>query len=149
MRHNPTVLTAAFLASLALSTAHAASGDTTSSSSSTAGTATILIDQVTPSGLPGIWTLLGPDGKKTSSGEKTKVVADLPPGNYTLFVDPPAGAISTNRLYENGAEIAAVERNQLAFTITSAQSLHMVAIFLANVVTLFSGVLFFYRLFRK
>ncbi len=85
-----------------------------------------MVEQVSPTEVYGMWTLLQPNNVKEVSLEKAKQLTDLPAGTYTMIVDAPDGANATIRLYNGNAEIKAVERPQMTFTITDGDSLKLV-----------------------
>jgi len=87
-------------------------------SQETAGGATITIEQQKVEGLPalGEWTLLKPDGKRTTSNNQTHTFEGLPAGNYLLNVIPPSGMGVQITQTING-ETAIIDKPQVSFLL--------------------------------
>lgn len=108
----------------------AATGDTLSSSSSSASTesessavsitpgfGTVTVEQNSPKGTVGTWTLLGTDGHETQGGGLSTKVEHLPAGRFTLFVTAPNGASTAVRVYEGSTQIVYQPYPQASFIL--------------------------------
>lgn len=88
-------------------------------------TGTVTIEQESDGPTLGQWILVLPTHARTPGGGSAKTLSALPPGNYTLFVTPPNGAIASVRTYSGAALLAHVERPQASFTLGTGGTLRI------------------------
>ncbi len=104
----------------------AASGDTvessaasadSSSASSVAGFGTITVEQTALNGAMGSWRLLQGQTEVGSGADLTKTLSNIPSGLYTIFMNAPAGAATSLRLYKGTEQIQQSDFAQMSFTL--------------------------------
>jgi hypothetical protein len=106
----------------------------TSSSEAPAGFGTIIIDQRNGSeiGSIGTWTLIGPNNSSGSANLATQTIANTPAGNYTLFIVPPNGVMTTIRSYHGSDQVSLVQRPQISFKLTDGETLKLIVNYTLN-----------------
>ncbi len=99
-----------------------------SSSQGPTGFGTIQIEQRNGSniGSIGTWTLIGPNNSSGSSKLADLTSTNMPAGNYTLFVVPPNGVITSIRAYHGTEQISLVQRPQMSFKLSDGETLRLV-----------------------
>lgn len=102
---------------------YAQSGETIVDPPAPSGFGALVVEQISPSDIMGLWTMLQPENGRAVSAEKIKSFSDMPAGTYTLIVEPPEGAIAVIRLYNRGEELKQVDRPQITFTMNGGDSL--------------------------
>lgn len=90
-------------------------------SSATSGQTNLTIEQVSRGTVYGVWTLIQPGNVRTESGEARAVKNGLPGGNYSIFAEPPAGAVPHIKLEVNGEERKSANSTQLNFTLQNGE----------------------------
>ncbi len=99
-----------------------------SSSQGPTGFGTIQIEQRNGSdiGSIGTWTLIGPSNSSGSSKLADVTNTNMAAGNYTLFVVPPNGVITSIRAYHGTEQINLVQRPQMSFKLADGETLRLV-----------------------
>ncbi len=91
--------------------------------SAAAETGIITVEQQSPNGIIGEWVLIKPENKRLSLHKETHTINDAPLGNYTLLVEPPAGAETTVRMFLEQDLLDSFEQPQISFTLE--QNMHI------------------------
>jgi hypothetical protein len=80
-------------------------------------TGTITIEQQSPNGILGEWILIKPDNKRLSLKKESYIFHDAVVGNYTLLVEPPAGADTVIRIFIDQDLIDSKSQPQASFSV--------------------------------
>ena len=86
-------------------------------------TGTITIEQQSPNGVLGGWVLIKPENKRLSLQRENYTIHDAPVGNYTLLVEPPAGAETIIRLFLDQDLLDSFTQPQASFSLE--QNVHI------------------------
>lgn len=134
MRLRPSLVAALFSATLPFC-AVAATGDTAvgsssaateaSSSSVEAGFGTVIVEQSSPNGTFGTWTLLQGSAEGTNGKGESTTLTNIPSGRYTILVTPPNGASTAVRVYEGSSQLLYLPYQQASFTLNPGQTLRI------------------------
>lgn len=89
--------------------------------------ASIVIEQKGPFRSLGNYFLTRPDGVQVNGNnyEVTKFVTNAPLGNYTLKVEPQAGALTSIRIIQDDTEIASIAGTELSFNLETTGSVRI------------------------
>jgi len=86
-------------------------------------TGTITIEQSGKNGILGQWVLIKPENKRLTLRSETHTISDAALGNYTLLVEPPAGAETTVRVFLEQDLLSTHSKPQASFTLE--QNMHI------------------------
>lgn len=91
------------------------------------GQGTILIEQTNAfeQDTLGKWTLLKPNNEQEVRKDANNTLVDQPAGLYTLFVEPPAGAVASIKTFHGTELLMHVQRPQIAFTLHDGEELRI------------------------
>jgi hypothetical protein len=79
---------------------------------------TITIEQISPINQYGQWRLATPMGMAVNRNKDQSKSVNAPEGQYLFNVQPPEGAVTTIRFYENGTLLNTTEGTQVAFAFS-------------------------------
>lgn len=85
----------------------------------------IVIEQLSPSGAMGKWTLITPTNEQITSTGVLHSLERPAAGSYTILTKPPEGANATVWLYRNGEIVQNVDRSQLTFTFAEGDAIRV------------------------
>lgn len=88
-------------------------------------TGTIIIEQQSPNDIMGEWVLIKPGNKRLSLQRQSYTLSDAPLGNYTLLVEPPAGAEATVRLFLEQDLLDSFAKPQASFTLEQNMNIRL------------------------
>lgn len=78
---------------------------------------TLIIQQISPNGMLGEWTLIKPGNKRITLNKESYKFSNLPTGSYTLLISPPKGAIAEVRKMLGEDVIETKNHPQISFTL--------------------------------
>lgn len=86
---------------------------------------TIIIEQQSPSGATGKWTLITPTNEQIISTGVLHSLEKPTVGSYTIITKSPKGANAKIWLYHNGVVVQNIDRSQLTFTFTEGDAIRV------------------------
>lgn len=86
---------------------------------------TILIEQTSPMPALGTWTLLKPDHTTLKFTTASYTVEITEAGNYSVFMEPPAGMSAKMTLYKGETILQALNRPQISFVFAEGDALRV------------------------